>query len=309
MPSLPSNGKVLCKLSVIFLILVGSRLAQASPGTFVTALPVATNQVLARFNWNARFSSGDLTSFQFPFNFAYGLNARWTLFGIFTLQHEKLTQQTPQGSRQLSSSGWGDTLSFARYTIYSHDTPTSTFRIAPLAGLYLPSGSNTLQNSTGLLPAPLQTGSGTVSPYGGIATGWNNTVYGFAGDSTFRHNPITDSGISPGDEFRVDAQGELRLWPFHVPQYGLPRELWVSVEENYQHDSLTHIARAIAPGSGGNSFYQDAIFEYATLHYEIAAGMQIPVVQDLNSANDTREKRQFIFFTEYYLSGFRGRKK
>lgn len=306
---LPSNVKALCKLSVMFLIFVASRVAQASPATFVTALPVATNQILARFNWNATFSSQDLTSFQLPFNIAYGLTARWTLFSTVTLQHESLTEQTTPMPRQLSSGGVGDTLLFARYTIYSHDTPNSTFRIAPLAGMYLPSGNNTLHTSTGLLPAPLQTGSGTVAPYAGIATGWNSTAYGFAADSTIRHNPITSSGISPGDEFRADAQGELRLWPLELPKYGVPRELWISIEENYQHDSLTHIERAIAPGSGGISFYQDAILEYATLHYEIAAGMQFPGVQDLNSASDVREKRQFIFFTEYYLSGFRGRKK
>lgn len=309
MQSWLSGIKAYCKSFAIFFILLSSQFALASPATFVTALPVASNQVLARFNWNSTLSSQDFTNFQFPFDLAYGLDGRWTLFTTFTLQHASLRLPAPQAPSELSAGGWGDTLAFLRYTIFSHDTPTSTFRIAPLAGLYLPSGSNTLQYPAGLLPPSLQTGSGAVSPYGGIAMGWNGTAYGFAADSTFRHNPITASGISPGDKFRADGQGELRLTPLKLPKYGLPKELWISIEENYEHDSLTHIERQIVAGSSGESFYQDAILEYATLHYEIAAGLQVPVVQDLNSPSDIREKRKFLFFTEYYLSGFRGRRK
>jgi hypothetical protein len=51
------------------------------------------------------------------------------------------------------------------------------------------------------------------------------------------------------------------------------------------------------------------VLEFATLHYEIGAGLQLPVVQDLNSLNDVREKRQLLFFTEYYLSGFKRHKQ
>ena len=284
--------------------------AVASPATFVTALPVAQNQGLARFNWNPTFGSQDFTSFQFPFDLAYGLNARWTIFTTFNSMHSSINTPTPSGQRDLSSGGLGDTLIFARYTLFSHDTPTSTFRIAPLAGLYLPSGSNTLGDANGLLPAPLQTGSGSLAPYGGIALGWNSTPYGFAADSTFRHNPVTNSGIIPGDQFRVDGQGELRLYPLTLPELGLPKgELWLSIEENYQHDSLSHVNGQVSSGSGGSSFYQDAILEWASLHYEIGAGIQLPVVQDLNSQNNVREKRQLVFFTEYYFSGFKRHKQ
>ncbi len=304
-----STSKSRAKFSIAFLLLFASRFALATPATFVTALPVAKNQILARLNWNPTFSSQDLTSFQFPFNIAYGPNAKWTIFANFNLEHASLQSQTSQGPLPLSAGGWGDTLMFVRYTLFSIDKPGSTMRIAPLAGLYLPSGSNTLHNSSGLLPQSLQTGSGTVAPYGGIALGWNDATYGIAADSTFRHNPITHTGISPGDQFRVDAQGEVRLYPLTLPEYGLPHELWLSVEENYLHNSRSHEGGLVTAGSGGTNFYQDAVFEYATLHYEIAAGIQIPAVQDLNSRSDVREKLQLLIFTEYYFSGFKGRKK
>ncbi len=297
------------KFLVLFFLFFASGYAVASPATFVTALPVAENQILARFNWNSIYGSQSFTSFQFPINLAYGLNARWTVFASLTPLRSSAVSQTTDGTYRVTSAGWADSSVFARYTLISVDKPGSTLRIAPLAGLYIPTGSNTLRDSTGLLPGFLQTGSGSVDPYGGLALGWNNAVCGFAADSTFRHNPIGRTGVSPGDQFRADGQGEVRLHPLKLPEYGLPHELWLSIEENYQHNSLTHSEGIVSSGSGGSSFYQDAILEYATLHYEVGAGVQIPVMQNLNSPSAEREKREVLVFTEYYFSGFKGRRK
>lgn len=293
----------------LFLVLLTSRIAWGSPATFITALPVAQDQVLARFNWDVLFGSNDLENFQFPFDFAYGLNARWTLFTTFDLTRNSINSQQSNSVRQISSGGFGDTLAFARYTIFSKDKPGSTLRLAPVAGLFLPSGSNTLHNAAGLLPQPLQTSSGAISPYIGLAAGWNSARYGFAADSTFRHNPITQSGINPGDQFRADGQTEFILHPTKIPMYGLPKELWISIEENFQHNSRSHIYGAISPSSGGLEFDEDAVLEYATLHYEVGSGIQVPLVEDFNGSSDVREKSRFIFFTEFYFSGFRGHTK
>ena len=276
-----------------------------APVTFITALPVAENQLFTRFYWNSTFGSQSFMSYQLPFDLAYGLNARWTIFTTFNPLYASIQAQTPSGQSTVSTGGFADTRVFARYTLFSRDTPKSTLRIAPLAGLFLPSGSNTLSDSSPLFSAPIQiTGSGSVDPYGGVAFGWNGPKYGLAADSTFRHNAVAHAGFTPGDQFRVDGQSELRLYPMTLPDSGLPKELWLSVEENYRHDSLSHLADQVAPGSGGSSFYEDTILEYATLHFEIGAGLQVPVMLDLNSPDDVREKRRVLFFTEYYFSGF-----
>lgn len=302
------SARLLAKAAAVTLLAgmlaANPRAAQASPATFVTALPVAQSQVLFRFNWNTVYGGQSFTGLQFPLDLAYGLNARWTIFTTYTPMYGSIETQTPSGREATAAGGMGDTLAFIRYTLFSRDSPKSTLRIAPLGGLFLPSGSNTLHNASGLLPGPVQTGSGAVAPYGGVAFGLNNAVYGFAADSTIRANPITQAGVSPGDQFRADGQAELRLTPITLPDYGLPDELWVSIEENYQHDALSHTAGRISPGTGGQSFYQDAVLEFATLHYEVGAGLQIPLWQDPNSRADVSEKRQVLFFTEYYFSGF-----
>ena len=92
-----------------FLLIVfafsAARFALASPATFITALPVAENQTLTRFNWDPIFSGQDLTNFQFPFDLAYGLNARWTLFATLNPMYNSIETQTPSGSRAVSSGG------------------------------------------------------------------------------------------------------------------------------------------------------------------------------------------------------------
>lgn len=303
------NSKRWFNILNVFLVFLTSRLVWASPATFVTALPVAQNQVLARFNWDVLFGNNDLKSFQFPFNLAYGLNARWTLFTTFDLTHNSINSRESNIGRQISSGGVGDTLAFVRYTIFSKDKPGSTLRLAPVVGLFLPTGSNTLHNAAGLFPQQLQTSSGAISPYAGLAAGWNSARYGFAADTTFRHNQITQSGINPGDQFRADGQTEIMLHPITVPRYGLPKELWISIEENFQHNSRSHIYGAISPNSGGIEFDEDAVLEYATLHYEVGSGIQVPLMEDFNGSGNVREKSRFIFFTEFYFSGFRGRRK
>lgn len=294
---------------VLICLVLASQSLFASPATFVTALPVAKNQILARFNWDPTFSTEDLSSYQFPFDLAYGITGRWTVFTTFSLSHSSMNVSHISPADHLTSGGWDDTLAFVRYTLFSVDKPASTFRIAPLVGLFLPTGDNGLHNSSGLFPQSLQTGSGSVDPYGGVAVGWNGMKYGLAGDSTFRHNPVTPAGSSPGDEFRADAEEEARLYPIHSPQEGLPSEIWLSLEQNFKQDSRSSLNGLASAGTGGKSFFQDAVLEYATLHYELGAGIQFPVFQNLNGAPDLREKRQLLFFSEYYFSGFTRRRR
>jgi hypothetical protein len=300
---LPKIDRLWQPVLLLLTLLATVRCLNASPATFVTALPVAQNQILTRFNWNPRLGSQAYVSNMFPIDLAYGVNARWTLFTTLNLGHTSMNVSTEGPPKHAATSGWGDTLAFARYTLYSRDTSAATFRIAPVAGAYLPSGSNAQQMAHRILPAPLQTGSGAVAPYGGIAMGFNTRRYGVAADTTFRHNPITHSGISPGDAFRADAQGEIRLHPFHLPKDGLPNELWLSVEENYRHISLSHQDGAVLGQSGTETFDQDAVFEYATLHYEVGLGAQVPLMQ-LLGPGAVRQRYELLFFTEYYLSGF-----
>jgi hypothetical protein len=273
-----------------------------SAATFVTALPVATDQLLVRFNAQPFFGTSRFTGVQFPVNIGYGLTSRWALFLNTNEGFGALTGASSSGPASLSSSGVGDTLFFARYTLFRIDKPKSTFRIAPLAGAFIPTGNNALRGEQGLLPQALQTGSGTVHPYFGITTGYNNPRWGMAADTTYRRNAMTNQGISPGSELRSDAQFELRLIPMHLPEEGNPKVLWLSIEANYVQDLRSDVNGNPAVSSGGKSLKQDVILEWTTLHWQLGVGGQIPVMQDLPGVGRIREHSGAFVFFEYYLA-------
>lgn len=274
----------------------------ASTATFVTALPVAQDQLLVRFNAQPYFGTSDFTGVQFPVNIGYGFTSRWALFLNTNEGFGSLTEATPSGPAGLSSAGFGDTLFFARYTLFKIDKPKSTFRIAPLAGAFIPTGNNALRGGQGLLPQALQTGSGTVDPYFGVTTAYNNPRWGMAGDTTYRHNATTDQGISLGSELRSDAQFELRVIPLHLPEEGNPKVLWLSIESNYVQDFRSDVNGIPAASSGGKYLKQDAIFEWTALHWQLGLGAQVPVAQDLPGVGRIKERSGAFVFFVYYLA-------
>jgi hypothetical protein len=287
--------------SVLFTVCFGS-VAFASPATFVTALPVATDQLLVRFNVQPIFSTMGSYGVQFPVNIGYGFTSRWALFVNTNQGFGAASSATPQGPRELSSAGPGDLAAYARFTLFKIDKPKSTFRIAPLAGAFIPTGDNSLHGPQGLLPKSLQTGSGTLDPYIGITMGYNTLRWGMALDSTFRLNPATDRGISPGDEYRADGELEYIFLPWRMPEEGLPKTLLLSLESNYVHGRRDRISGVLAANSGGDILKQDAILELATLHWQVGVGAQIPVMQDLPGAGRVKQRSGLFVFFEYYLA-------
>lgn len=277
-------------------------LAFGSPATFVTALPVAQDQLLVRFNFQGILSTQQLGTYQFPVNIGYGLTSKWAVFVNLNQGVDTLTLTTPQGRAAVSTGGEGDALLYARYTLFKIDRPDSTFRIAPLAGASLPMGNNSLTNQQGLLPGSLQTGSGGVDPYVGITTGFNTAKWGMAADTTYRANTVTGGGISPGSELRTDAQGEYVLYPRRLPEEGLPNELVLSVEANYVQDANAHVNGLTSPFSSGKAFKQDTFLEWTTLHWQLGAGLQVPVMQDLEGTGRIKERAGAYVFFEYYLA-------
>lgn len=278
-------------------------IASASPATFVTALPVAKDQWLIRFSVQPTLGASSFVSTQFPINNAYGLTPRLALFLSFNQGVASLTRDSPQGHVDLSSSGSGDTLAFARYTLFHIDKPRSTFRIAPLAGLFMPTGDNSLQGPQGPLPGPLQTGSGSFDPYWGVTMGYNNPGWGMAADTTYRSNPVTAQGISPGGQFRADAQFQLEFYPPRgLPDEGLPKGVDLSFESNYVQDGQGRINGILSESSGGKLWKQAIFLELFTLHWQVGAGALLPILQDLNGTGRIRQRSGFLLFFEYYLA-------
>jgi len=81
---------------------------KASPVTFVTALPVAQDQVLVRFNFQMNLQSQQFTGFQFPVNIGYGLTSKWAIFANVNQGFSSLQANGLQSPANLSTGGTGD---------------------------------------------------------------------------------------------------------------------------------------------------------------------------------------------------------
>jgi hypothetical protein len=292
---------------LFFLVCIGQLFA--SPATFVTALPVARDQWLIRFNFQPSFGTDGFTSSQFPITNAFGITARWALFLNLNQGFASMTDgpaPTPLAAR---SAGFGDTLGFVRYTLFKIDKPLSTLRIAPLVGVSIPTGNDSLRNPQGLLPGSLQTGSGTFDPYVGVTMGYNNPHWGMAADTTYRRNARVSNGFSPGNTFRADAQVEFVFYPpftTRIPDEGLPKVFVISLESNYEQDGRAAIDQAVSPNSGGRIWKQDLVLELGTLHGQVGVGAQLPVLQELPGIGRVKERLGFYIYYERYLAIPRG---
>src|SRR5579864_8160300 len=97
--------------------------AFASPATFVTALPVAKDQLLVRFNAQPLLSTMGSYGAQFPLNVGYGLTSRWALFVNTNQGFGATSSATPMGPIELRSAGPGDLVSYGRFTLFKIDKP------------------------------------------------------------------------------------------------------------------------------------------------------------------------------------------
>ena len=186
----------------------------------------------------------------------------------------------PGGQRiTRSTSGIGDAQVFARYTIFQNDMRGSNFRIAPFAGIKLPTGDDDHRDSLGRLPQPLQLGSGSWDPFGGVIATWQTLDYEIDGQLSYKANTQAN-GFEFGDEFAFDASMQYRLWPRELGG-GLPGFLYGVIETNLLHQARNKISGVNDPNSGGTKLFLSPGLQYVTKRWVLEAIVQLPVVQDL----------------------------
>lgn len=263
--------------------------ASAAPVTFDTALPVAEGEWLWREQFialradDAGPGDREMNVFGGLTAFGYGLSSDWTLFAAVPYLDRELELTLPDGRRiERDSAGIGDARLFARYTLFRDDAPGRTFRVAPFAGLQLPSGENRRRDRFGRLPGPLQPGSGAVSPFAGLVATWQQLDFEVDVSAGYQANTEAD-GFEFGDEARLDASFQYRLWPRRLGR-GLPGFLYGVVESNLIHQDRNRIAGVADEDSGGTSWLIAPGLQYATRRWVLEAVVQVPLVQNLHGA-------------------------
>ncbi|MCF6200491.1 MAG: transporter, partial [Hyphomicrobiaceae bacterium] len=165
----------------------------------------------------------------------YGLSSKLALFGVLPVAHKRL--KTPAGTRE--STGLGDVRLFARYTLFQKDGVGQTFRIAPFAGVELPTGRNEDRDVLGLLPTPVQLGSGSWDPFAGFVMTYATTGWQVDTSASYQDNRKAD-GVERGNVFKADASLQVRLWPDELTA-DTDSFLFGVLEANLIHEAKTEL--------------------------------------------------------------------
>ena len=274
--------------AIALLALIGSAsAAAAAPQTFNTALPIARGEFVFREQFLYKRASDDPS----PANrevevlgaisvLGYGINGDLAVFAVVPFLDKALDLTVPAGQRVTrDTSGIGDARLFGRYTIYKDNFPGGNFRIAPFAGLELPTGDDNDRDRLGILPAPLQLGSGSWDPFGGVVATYQTLDFQVDSELSTKVNTKAN-GFEFGDEARFDASLQVRLWPRELTG-GVPGFVYGVLETNLIYQGKNEIGGANDGNSGGLTLFLSPGIQYVTRRWILEAIVQVPAFQDL----------------------------
>lgn len=271
------------------LVAVDGRRSDAGPITFLTALPVPQSQAVIRAQYFLIRASDDptpaereLTVKALPVAVAVGATPRLAIFGVIPIVNKSMELTTEIGRAMRHATGVGDSVAFARYAVYAVDAAASTFRIAPFGGLKMPSGASDESDAIGVLPRPLQPGSGSWDGLGGAALTFQTKLWELDADVGFRKNTKA-SGFRFGDELFTDLSWQYRVWPRQLGG-GVPAFLFAVAETNLVAQHRNEIAGAFDNDSGGTRWDVDLGLQYVTTSFIVEGIVQMPAADEPNGA-------------------------
>jgi hypothetical protein len=273
--------------AAVLLAALGAGNATAAPITFNTALPVARGEGIVRVQAVYRRATGDpspadrdLEVWAFPLVAAWGATPDLALFAVVPFLDKDLEVTTPAGRRSRNVTGLGDASVFARYTLLRRDRRGETVRLAPFLGVKLPTGDDDESDALGRLPPRLQLGSGSWDPFGGVVLTWQTLAWQFDAAIAYRH-PTEAGDVQLGDEIRLDASLQYRLWPRDLGR-GVPAFLYGVLEANGLWEDEDRIRGRSDPDSGGTSLFLTPGLQHVTRRTVTEAAVQLPLYQARN---------------------------
>jgi hypothetical protein len=251
--------------------------ASAAPQTFNTALPVAEGEWVVRAQgvyMRADAPMGaDAQAYGAVGVVARGIDEKTAVFAVLPWFHKSLKG----GGSTRDSSGIGDLRLFVRREIFRSNARGRSFRIAVFGGAELPTGRNRVSDRLGLLPPPLQPGSGSVDPFGGLIATFQTLDFEVDGQLSYQDNRRAD-GFAFGNVFRADASAQYRLLPRKLGS-GLPHFLYATVDAGYRSNARDHAGRAPLPGTALEQFTVAPGLQYVTRRWIFEGAVELPVWQ------------------------------
>ncbi len=266
--------------------------AVAGPITFNTALPIAQGQGIVRGQAVVTRATGDPTGADRSFTgvgaesvLAYGATRDLALFVLLPLfLHKSLDFDLPDGGRvSRGTNGFGDVVLLGRYTLLEFNWPGKTIRVAPFAGIKMPTGSDSRSDKFGTIPHSLRPGTGSWDPLLGTIFSWQTLGWEFDSDAGYRFNTRAD-GFEFGDVAFGDLSFQYRVWPWRLERGGVPAFVYAVFESNFIWQGKDRIRGMVDSNSGGFTWFIDPGLQLVTERYVLEAAVRLPAVQDLNGS-------------------------
>jgi len=260
---------------------------QAAPITFNTALPVGKDEFILRQQFMLMQSGDDntganrdRTEYSSMTAAVYGINSRLSLFGVLPYRDISLSMNDTGQKVNRGSEGIGDAQLFGRYIFQQNNTKGATLRLAAFTGIKIPTGKNDHNDSLGKLPAPVQSGSGSLDGFGGIVITQQTLSYQFDSQISYRLNTEADN-FRVGNVFKLDASLQKRAWPDRLGN-GVPMYLYGVLESNLVYQGKNKTNGVSDDNSGGTRLFISPGLQIVTRRWIAEGGVQIPVLQSLN---------------------------
>jgi len=259
-------------LASLFLALCfANSVSWAAPIATSTALPLSTNEFIFRQQFVLTRSSDQIESTRRSINrfesrtvLGYGFTSRLAFFGVLPLVYVN----TEMGDVSTSEFGLGDAALFARYEVFRSDQAGRTIRIAPFAGVRVPTGRSG------------KTGDGSVDVFGGLIATIANTQWVLDSQLRYDHNRASD-GFERGDSASFETSFQYRLSPGNVTQETKAFVFGV-LEFSANHYERNLLGGVTDPNSGGNQIFLTPGLQYSTRRWIADLGVKVPIVNDLN---------------------------
>lgn len=254
--------------------------AAAAPINTDTALPVHQGELLWREQvrfLKAEDATRDLEVIAVPSVLVYGFTEKFALIGIAPY----LDKTFKAGGVERGDSGLGDVTLLGRYQVFQLDRPGETFRAQLLGGLKFPTGKDDERDTLGRLPQPLQLGSGSYDPIvAGVLT-WQRLRWQADFDVTYKINTEAND-FRFGNTLAQDAAFQYRLWPWQLPERGVPHFVYGVIELNGVWAERSELSGSKIGASGGYTLFLSPGLQYVAKRWVAEVSVQLPVVQELN---------------------------
>lgn len=257
-------------------------MATSAPINTDTALPVHEGGLIWREQLRftkAQDSVRDLEVFALPSVLVYGVTEKFALIGALPWLDKSLNM----GGVERGDDGFGDAMLLGRYQVFQADGIGETFRAQVLAGLKFPTGRDDARDSLGLLPQPLQLGSGSYDPIlGGVFT-WQRLQWQADFDLGYKFNTSAND-FQFGDTLTHNASFQYRLSPRTLPDEGIPSFVYGVLELNGIWADRSEASGQDIAASGGYTLLLSPGLQYVTTRWVAEVSVQVPIIQDLNGS-------------------------